>query len=304
MKAGTAVNSAETSASGSPLHRTRTRQSYSDNTGARRPQTSTGVPQTAPPKSSSSSTTTSNRPSTATRYSSPKRYSSPRSARSSTSSYGKEIPPLPTFSNLKLETPRYILSPAELAASQQHVNSPVMSNTEKALPLPPSQRHRKTSHTQNSNFVSPMISEFSTASPINVFPKKSHTGRPATSPSAPPLPTCSSNHPTTTAFLPSSPVSYTPPFPINSRYVKNDDGRDMSAMKDDTLPPNRKSTSSIKKPVNTSSPWEATVGRTSDEEVWEGLLRKSAQAGGTLHIRSTDTEQLESDNLRFSVADI
>ncbi|KAG7098265.1 hypothetical protein E1B28_000227 [Marasmius oreades] len=300
IKTGSASKPTVANVPGNPIRKVRDRRANSDNSAYRRPQTSTGTPQTVLPISSGSSTTTSNRPSTATRSSSPERYSgSPRSTRSSTSSYGREAPPLPTSPNIKADLPRYILSPAELTALQNHESNSTILEGGKKLPIPPYQRRLQTPQTEDLGSPSPTIPEFSTVSPINAF-KKSTPGRPATSAGvvralAPPFSMRNSQRPTTASDSPTSPLSRTTPLvPIYSGYVRNDDGRHPSP-KDIPLPPSRKSTSSIiPKP---SSPHE---GRISTEEIWEGLLQKSARAGGTLHIY---TDRLESDNLRFSVTD-
>ncbi|KAJ8078000.1 hypothetical protein PM082_000202 [Marasmius tenuissimus] len=279
----------------------------------RRPRTSPGVPYAAPLNSSWSSTTTRPSISTATRSSSPDRLFGPsRSIRSSISSYGSEIPPLPSIARLDYPiSPPNGFPPNDAAQKQQSGNV----NKPRDLRINPSHR-RPSTQTDGTEFrsESPTIPEFSNAAAINTFPKKSPSGsrRPSTSTGTPTSSTSpafplSAHHnarrPSTSHSLKSSPISALPKFPK----AFSDDGHgSFLSTTPHSLPTGRKSGSFIAR--HSKSSFVSTIRgnpapSTATEERWESLLQKSEQAGGTLHIHGAATDKLESDTLRFSAAD-
>ncbi|KAK7047231.1 hypothetical protein VNI00_006897 [Paramarasmius palmivorus] len=149
--------------------------------------------------------------------------------------------------------------------------------------------------------ASPTIPEFSTSTPINSWSSKLH----ANSRSSPRLPARPSTAPT-----PPSPIrpSMKPDLAISSI-------PESTSATSSSLPGSkgRKSTSSIPTPAGRSMMIFRELPKTQSKRLpalteqqkadkWDALLEKSAAAGGTLHIRP-DVDQLESDNLRFSITD-
>ncbi|ESK87672.1 hypothetical protein Moror_1894 [Moniliophthora roreri MCA 2997] len=224
----------------------------------------------------------------------------------------------------------------------QIVSTPAEEKPGFSLPVPPSQRREKDirSHSMSEDLRpgSPSIPQFSTSGAINTWTKRSSPngddqprGRSSsmtTSPSrplaapAPPLPTRSPRRPS----LAKSPS--TAPVPETSRsYTSHSTSPSQSAvptvtrpMLDDLVIPSRKSTSALPNrsvSAGTTPSHRATMifrempKRSYTEHLtekqkadkWDALLQKSAQAGGTLHLSGNDTDRLESDELRFSVAD-
>ncbi|KAL0579225.1 hypothetical protein V5O48_002787 [Marasmius crinis-equi] len=273
----------------------------------RRPRNSSSAPPNGPPvTSSSSSMTTRPSMSTATRSSSPDRFFGPaRSSRSSLSSYGHEIPPLPT--NIRLDIPSlpsHIFSPSELAAIQRPTGDGNVLD---------SRAYSSQRQTDEYRSDSPTIPEFSTAAAINTFAKKPATPnrRPSTSAGTSrshaslglPIPPRNTRRPSTSQSVKTSPVSSSPIYPKSSK-AQSDDGHGSTSVH--SLPPGRKSTSFIRrasKSYNASSFRDYPTSLTATEERWESLLSRSDKAGGTLHIHGTGTDRLESDSLRFSAAD-
>ncbi len=193
------------------------------------------------------------RPSTTTRSSSPvssdvassKFFNRTQSQRSSTSSYGDEVPPMPNTvlgQNIVPPNELYKLTmrvsmEGERAAKTGHRTRRSTSSPEKwirpsgmgiepptlpSLPVPPTQRLRKPSKDRN-QAPSPTIPAFSTNAPINTFPSRKSTSaslpdvdtKKAMSPPAPPRPSRSPHRPSPSSSTSTSRV--TSPIPPSSR---------------------------------------------------------------------------------------
>ncbi|KAK7047894.1 hypothetical protein VNI00_006222 [Paramarasmius palmivorus] len=209
-----------------------------------------------------------------------------------------------------------------------------------SLPVPPSQRREKDARvhamSEDLRSSSPSIPQFSTSGAINAWSKKSDSQnrtrsssmtsspspRPSTSP-APPLPTRSPRRPSLAKSPSTAPVPEASR-PHTSHFATPSSPAILPPITrptlDDLIIPGRKSTSALPSrsvSAGTSRPNRATMifrelpkhsfteplTEKQKADKWDALLQKSAQAGGTLHLSGNDTDRLESDELRFSIAD-
>lgn len=296
---------------------------------------------TRPSTAGSRGTTGAARPSTTTRSSSPvssdvassKFFNRTHSTRSSTSSYGEEIPPpVPTLIG------QHIVSPTELyrlnddsgskvslpknKGQPQNRGSPsspewtIVSPVDErpSLPTPPRRSTAKDSLPLTRS-PSPIIPSFSTAAAINTFGvRKQSMGagdgpRPQTRPSLsvvtpPPRPTRS-------PFRPPPDSSRVVPRIESPKPEEDTEGRKRESSgghsNASTAKQRPRSASFTSSPPNGRSPLtfremdspigKQTLSEKEKADKWDDLLERSALAGGTIHLGGGE---LMSDNIRFS----